>query len=468
MAKPWRAFAVVGTAIFLTLLDLFIVNTAFPAVAAQFPATPLADLSWVLTIYAIVFAAVLVPAGKLGDLYGRRRFFVAGMLVFVLGSVVASVASTPQLLLVGRAVQAVGAAAITPNSLAVLLPIFPPQRRAAVIAAWGAIAGLGAAAGPPLGGILAQADWRLIFLINIPVGIAAMILTPRLVPEVRDESVTRLPDLTGAALLAIAMAALTMGLSQGPQWNWDVRVAAGLVLAAALTVAVAWRSRRHPVPIIEPSLLRGRRQPMTLAATVVFWAGFAALLVASSLFLTHAWHYPVLTAGLAMTPGPAISAVSAGLSGRLAARTGHGVLGAVGSLMLAIAAIWLAVGLGQESAYATVFLPAQLLAGLGIGLLPPTLIAVTISGLPPARLSTGIAVYGIFRQIGVVVGVAAWVALLGARSTADATAFRAGWVLLAALAVTTAACMLAVKALPARGISPEVNRPEVNALPIHR
>lgn len=445
MAKPWRAFAVVGTAIFLTILDLFIVNTALPAVAAEFPATPVAQLSWVLTIYAIVFAALLVPAGKFGDLYGRRRFFLGGMFVFVLGSVMASVAPNPGLLLAGRAVQAIGAACITPNSLAALLPVFPQQRRPAVIAAWGALAGLGALTGPALGGVLAQVDWRLIFLINIPVGLAAMVLTPRFLPEVRDETASGLPDLTGALMLAVAMAALTLGLSQGPQWNWDVRGLSCVALAAVLTAAVVWRSRRHPAPIIEPSLLRGPVQRLTMATTVVFWAGFAILLVASALFMTHAWGFSVLETGLALTPGPASAAVGAALSGRLAGKFGYGMLGVAGGLMLAITGVWMAVGLGPEPAYATVYLPVQVIGGFGLGLLPPTLIAVTVSSLPPTRLSTGIAVYSIFRQIGVVLGVAAWVALLGDRATTDAAAFRGGWVLVASMGVATAVCMAGVR-----------------------
>jgi EmrB/QacA subfamily drug resistance transporter len=459
---PWRAFAVVGTAIFLTILDLFIVNIAMPAVAAEFPATPLADLSWTLTIYAIVFGAALVPAGKLGDLYGRRRLFLGGLVIFLLGSVMAAAAPTPGLLFGGRAVQAIGAAAITPNSLAVLLPAFPPQRRPSVIAAWGALAGLGAAAGPPLGGILGDLDWRLIFLINIPIGLAALIAAPRLVTEVRDHTVTRLPDLLSAALLAIGMAALTLGFSQAPRWHWDGRFVASLAVAAVAAVVVWLRSRRHPVPILEPELLRRPSFRVTLAASVFSWAGFSALLVASSLFLTNAWGYSILAAGLAMTPGPALSAVTASLSGRLAARFGSGLVGATGGVLLTLGGVWMATGLTQQPAYWQVFLPAQLLAGAGMGLLPPTLIAITVGGLPPARLSTGIAVYSIFRQIGVVTGVAVWLALLGTRSLTDAAAFRSGWILLAVLSTLTAASMIVVRRLSSRDdqpVSPDQPQP---------
>jgi MFS family permease len=323
-----------------------------------------------------------------------------------------------------------------------------------VIAAWGALAGLGAAAGPPLGGILADLDWRLIFLINIPVGLAALIAAPRLVVEVRDQTATRLPDLFSATLLALAMAALTLGFSQAPQWHWDARFAASMAITAVAFAGVWLRSRRHPVPIIEPALLRRPSFRVALAATVFSWAGFSALLVASSLFLTRSWGYSILAAGLAMTPGPALSAVTAALSGRLAARIGPGLTGAAGGALLTLAGAWMAAGLAQQPHYWSVFLPAQLLAGAGMGLLPPTLIAITVAGLPPARLSTGIAVYSIFRQIGVVIGVAVWLALLGTRSLADATAFRSGWVLTAVLSAATAASMILVRRLSSHDSEP--------------
>src|SRR5688572_16538550 len=184
---PWRAFIVLAIPIFLTIVDLFIVNVALPAVNVEFPGASLAALSWVLTVYAIVFAAALVPAGKLGDLYGRRRMYVGGLILFLVGSALAAGSSSLPQLLVARALQAIGGAAVTPNSLGLILPLFPPQRRPAAIAAWGAIAGLGAATGPVLGALLADSSWRWIFVVNLPLGIAALVLVPRMVREIRDE-----------------------------------------------------------------------------------------------------------------------------------------------------------------------------------------------------------------------------------------------------------------------------------------
>lgn len=438
---PWRAFAAIGVAIFLTVLDLFIVNVALPEVAGDFDGASLGQLSWVLTGYAIVFAAGLVPAGKFGDLYGRRRFFLGGLAVFLLGSALAALSTSLPLLLVGRAIQAVGAAVMTPNSLGLVLPLFAPQRRPGVIAAWGALAGLGAAAGPPLGGLLAQVDWRLIFVVNLPIGIAALALVPRLASEIRDTSATRRPDVMGAALLAVAIGALTLGFSQAAPWGWDLRVLGSFAFAVGLLVVVGLRSARHPAPVVEPELIRRPRIRLAMAATVLFWGGFAALLVSSALFLTGVWGYSVLETGFGMTPGPALSVVFAGLSSRLAAKIGAARISALGGALFTIGAAWLAAGLDTEPGYLAAFLPAQLLAGAGIGLLVPTLVAITVDELPPARLATGIAVYTVFRQVGIALGVAIWVASVGGAPGPDAPSYQAGWVLIAALGAATVAVM---------------------------
>lgn len=438
---PWRAFAVIAVAIFLTILDLFIVNVALPAMTVAFPRVPLGQLSWVLTGYAVVFAAGLVPAGKLGDLYGRRRFFLGGLAIFLLGSAMAAVSMSLPMLLVGRAVQAVGAAVVTPNSLGLVLPLFAPRRRPVVIAAWGVLAGLGAAFGPPLGGLLAEVDWRLIFLINLPIGIAAMLLLRRTTPEIRDTTTVRFPDLVGTLSLAAGIGALTLGFSQSAPWNWDARVIGSFVVAAVLITVVGVRSARHPSPVVELDVLREPALRLVLAATVVFWAGFAALLISSALFLAEVWDYTSLETGLGATPGPALSAVTAGLSSRLADRIGAPRVGVLGSGLLAVAAIWLLVGPGSAPAYPTAFLPAQLLAGAGIGLVLPVIMVITVGHLPAARLATGIAVNSAFRQVGAALGVAVWVAAVGAEPGPRAASYQAGWWLIAALAVATAAIM---------------------------
>jgi EmrB/QacA subfamily drug resistance transporter len=439
---PWRAFIVLAIPIFLTILDLFIVNVALPAVAFEFPGASLSELSWVLTAYAIVFAAVLVPAGKLGDLYGRRRLYVGGLILFLVGSALAAASPSLPLLLAARAIQAVGGAAVTPNSLGLILPLFPPRRRAAAIAAWGAIAGIGAAAGPMLGALLADSSWRWIFLVNLPLGMVALILVPRMVREIKDDAATRFPDAIGAAFLALAIGLLTLGLSQASEWSWDSRVIGSFVVAAALGAAFLWRSGRHPAPVVELSLLRQPTFALAMIGSVLFWAGFAALLISSALFLTTAWNLSILEAGFGLAPGPALSAVFAAISGRLGVRFGPGRVGAAGGFLFAVAGIWLIARLTAEPAYLIDFLPAQLVAGAGIGLAIPSLVAIVVAGLPPSRLSTGTAVYAMFRQIGAALGVAVWVATLGVGSLQHAPSYVPGWAFISVMSGCTAAVLL--------------------------
>jgi MFS family permease len=353
-------------------------------------------------------------------------------------------------LLGARAIQAFGAAALTPNSLGVVLPLFPPHRRPVAIGAWGAIAGLGAATGPVLGGLLAEASWRWIFLVNLPLGIVALTLVPRLVREIRDEAASRFPDALGAVLLAAAIGLLTLGLSQGPGWQWDIRVFGSLVVAGVLAAVFLWRSDRHPAPVVELPMLRVRTFALAMAGSIVFWAGFAAFLLSSALFLTGVWGFSILEAGLGLAPGPAVSAVFAVIGGRLSGRFGPGRVGAAGGILFAVAGLWLLARLTAGSDYLFDFLPAQLIGGAGVGLVLPTLVAITVADLRPARLSTGIAVYTMFRQIGAALGVALWLALLGTSSPREADAFVPGWAFLSVTGAVTALVLLStIRFLPA-------------------
>src|SRR3954468_14729370 len=340
--NPWRVFAVVALAVFLSILDLFIVNIAFPDLRRDFGGTSLSGLSWVLTAYAIVFAAVLVPAGKLGDLYGRRRMFVGGLALFTLGSALCAVAPSVGALVGARVLQGIGAAALTPNSLGLVLPLFPPERRAPVIGAWAAIGAVGASLAPPLGGLLVEASWRWIFLVNVPLGVLAAVLALRVVPEIRDPAATRLPDLPGIAVLVAAVGLLTLGLAQGPSWDWDARVWSAFGLAAVLGAVLLRRSARppaspgavslpppprHPAPVVELALLRVPAFALASLSTFLFSAGFAGMLRGTVLFPPEVWDYSVLPAGFAFPPGPMMAAPPAALSGRFSERIRPAALG---------------------------------------------------------------------------------------------------------------------------------------------
>src|SRR5215207_8979333 len=196
----WRAFATLSIAVFISILDLFIVNIAFTDIEREWPEAGLSGLSWVLSAYAIVLAALLVPLGRVGDRAGRKRVFQAGLALFVLGSALCAAAPSPGFLLVARVLQGFGAAALTPTSLSLLLPLFPREERTAVIGAWAALGAVGAAMGPPLGGLLVQASWRWIFIVNVPLGLFTLWRVRRRFAEIRDPEAT-VPDIVGAVLL---------------------------------------------------------------------------------------------------------------------------------------------------------------------------------------------------------------------------------------------------------------------------
>jgi EmrB/QacA subfamily drug resistance transporter len=449
--SPWAAFGVLSIAVFLAILDLFIVNIAFPDIRRSFSSVSLANLSWILTGYTIVFAAVLVPAGKLADIIGRKRVFLAGLLIFLAGSALCAAAPSAGFLIGARVLQAVGGAALTPTSLGLMLPLFPPQKRATVIGLWAAIAGVGAAAGPPIGGLLVEASWRWIFLINLPLGLFAVVRTAQIIPEIRPPERGRFPDLLGSLLLAAAIGALTLGLVKGPEWSWDARSLAAFAAAAIGLALFTLRSARHPAPVVELPLLRPLPFALACLSALLFFASFAVLLLGNVLFLTDVWHYSVTRAGFAFFPGPLVAAVVAGLSGRFGGRFGSARVGAPGGIIFACASLWFLLGLGDEPHYLTRYLPGQLLGGAGIGLMLPAFTALAASTLPPARLTTGIAIQTTFRQIGAAVGLASFVAIVGTSTLATKNDFDGTWLF---MAVASAASGLVLLPLFGRQRSP--------------
>jgi EmrB/QacA subfamily drug resistance transporter len=441
-AAPRKVLAVVGLAVFLSVLDLFIVNIAFPDLRADLGGS-LPGLSWVLTAYAICFAAVLVPAGRLGDLYGRRKVFVAGLGLFTLGSALCAISPSVETLVAARVIQGVGAAALTPNSLGLVLPMFPPSKRSTVIGAWAGIGAVGASIAPPLGGLLVEVSWRLIFIVNVPLGIIAIVLALRLAPEVRDARATRLPDLPGIAILVAAVALLTLGLTQGARWDWDERVFGVFAAAAILGAVFLRRCATHPSPVVELSLLRKPAFALAGLSTLLFSAGFAGLLLGNVLFFTQVWHYSVLTAGFAFAPGPILAATTAFTSGRLADGRQPAAFGAVGGFVFAAGCLWFITQVGTTPDYLSEILPGQILTGTGVGLLLPSFTATAAATLKPDQLSTGIGVQTMCRQIGAALGLATWVAIVGTPSPDDALdAFASGWAFMATTAVLAGLALL--------------------------
>ncbi|MGK8557991.1 MFS transporter [Nocardia gipuzkoensis] len=429
--------AIVSVGVLLSSLDLFIVNVALPDMAADFAGAELAGLSWVLNAYAIVFAALLVPAGRLGDRSSIRTTFLLGLAVFVIGSALCSTAWDVGSLVAFRVIQAVGGALLTPASLGLVLAASPPQRRAAAVRLWVAFGGLGAALGPVLGGVLVEFGWRWVFLVNMPIGLVAVVVGLRMLPDPPGDG-GRLPDLVGATLLVGAIASLVLGLVKGEDWGWSAAgVLAAFAAAALLTVAFVVSSARHHSPVVDPALLRAANFALMTGNAVFFNVAFGAMLLSVVLWAQNVWGWSALRTGLAIAPGPLMVPVVAVLAGRLIGRIGAGPVIAAGGIIFGAAMLWWAQAITLQPDYVGGLLGGMVVSGIGVGLTLPTAFAAGTSGLPPQRFATGSAVLSMARQIGLAVGVAVLVAVLGSPAGPEATldAFQRAWYVTAAVAV---------------------------------
>lgn len=394
-------------------VDLFIVNVAFEEIARDFDTSSLRDLSWILNAYALVFAALLVPMGRLADRFGQKTWFIAGLVLFIASSLACGFAPSVWWLVAFRGLQAVGAAAMTPASLGLLLAAVEPRQRAAAARRWALTGAAAAAVGPALGGGLVQISWQWAFWINLPFGLLLVVGAARHVPDVRHNRGAPMPDLLGAAVLVVAVGALVLGLVQGKDWGWTSgRTLGTLAVASIALVVLTLRTARHPSPLVEPALLAVPAFRWANIATLVFNCAFAASLLAGILWLQQTWQYGALRTGLAVAVGPAFVPVASALAHRLFPSVGPGRMIAAGSVLFAVSGIWQATALTTTPAYATHFLPAWVLGGIGVGLAVPNLLAVGTATLPPARASTGGGLLSMARQVGFVLGVAALVTII--------------------------------------------------------
>jgi EmrB/QacA subfamily drug resistance transporter len=437
---------------FVAFLDTTIVNIAFPDISASFAGSGRDALSWVLDGYFVVIAALLVPAGGLADRFGHKRIFLLGMASFTAASLLCAVAPSLGLLIAFRVLQGVGAALIAPASLAIVLDSFPVERRAAGVGLWGAAAAAAAATGPTLGGALVElSDWRLVFLVNLPLGAAILFAGRSRLPALRIAD-SRPPDLPGAAMLALGLAAVTLGIVEGNDWGWTSTSTLGAFgVAAALLAGVVMRSFSHPRPIVEPALFAHRSFRIGNLGTLLFAAAFFSLILGNVLFLTSIWGYTVLQAGAATLPGPAMSTVVAGPAGRLADRFGHRAVIVPGTIIFAVGVMVLRSA-GAEPDWLGLWLPGALLTGIGIGLAFPTLGSAAVRDVPINRFATASAVNAAFRQIGAVLGTAILVAIVGDPATlADALSVSDGAYLFAVIvALLSGAATLALRPLRGR------------------
>jgi len=429
-----RTLALSSLGAFVVFLDTTIVNVAFESISHSFHTTT-DRLAWVLNAYSLVFAAALIPAGRLADRYGRKRLFLIGISGFALMSALCGLAPNAGVLIGGRALQASFAALITPTSLALILPEFPPERRPFAIGTWGSMGALAAALGPMIGALLTQyASWRWIFLINVPICAVIVFFGLRTLHERRDPHAEGLPDPLGVLLIAALPAALSFAIIEGPRWGWsDGRVIGGFVFAAVLLPLFLLRSRAVRHPAIDLALFKVRQFRLVNVATLVFAAAFYGTLLSNIIFLQTVWHYSVLRAALATSPGPLVVAVLARFSTRLAHTIGPRVVLTIGGLCYAVALGLYATVTGAHPQWLTHWLPIALLLGVGIGMTLPVQSSAAVQALPPARFALGSAINASFRQLGAVLGISLFVAVLGTPGPAAAVgAYHHVWALFAA------------------------------------
>lgn len=449
-AASWAVFRIASVAVFLVSMDSTLLFAAFGAIGRSFPQTSAADMSWVLNAYTVVYAAMLIPAGGLADAHGRKVVFLSGVALFLVASVGCGLAANVQLLVAARVLQAVGAALLTPASLSIVLDAFPPAKRAVAVSLWGAVGGLAAAVGPSLGAFVIETlGWPWAFYLNVPLGAWSIWRGAKLLREAKKPDSPRPVDGVGMALLMVGVGALALAIVQfeSPRWAAVELAGVGLLGGIALLAFLGW-TRVAATPLVDPKLFKHRTYTFVNLATLVFGAAFAMMFFAFFFYLTRVWQYPLLRAGLAITPGPLLVIPFAILSGRIAARTGHKPFLVGGGLLYACSGLWFLLVPGETPAYFAHWLPGLMLSGTSIGMLLPSLSAAAVNRLPAEHYAVGSAVNQATRQVGSVMGVAVTVLLLGQGELTHVT-FVPLYICHITLALLTALLCLPVNTRPA-------------------
>ena len=408
----WVILAVVLVAEIMDLLDSTVITIAAPTVRADLGGGT-STMQWWAAGYTLAFGVLLIVGGRLGDMFGRRRIFVIGISGFTLASAACALAPSPDFLIAMRVLQGGFGALLIPQGLGVIKNVFPPKEMGGAFAAFGPVMGIAAIAGPILAGWLVDADllgtgWRMIFLINVPLGIVGLIGALRFMPESRSPSKIRLDPL-GIVLVSTAALCLIYPLVQGRELGWPLWIfgimAAGVALLGVFAVA---ERRTHGTPMIEPSLLRNRAYTSGLLVGIVFFAGFAGLLMVVSLFLQLGLHYSPEHTGLTLLPLSLGTAITAGGSFALIPRFGRKVLQA-GLLIVVAALVWLAATVSGAGEAVTTWdlVPSMFVFGLGLGFVFGPFFNVVLAGVGEHEVGSASGTLNAIQQLGNSIGVAA-------------------------------------------------------------
>jgi EmrB/QacA subfamily drug resistance transporter len=396
--------AAVGIPIFMVTLDNLVVSTALPVIRTDLGAS-LPQLQWFVNAYTLPFAAFLLTAAALGDRIGRRRMFLAGLVVFTLASAAAALATEPWQLTAARAIQGLGGAAVAPLSLTLLAQAVPDRLRTAAVGIWGGISGLGVAIGPLVGGAVVEGlDWHWIFWINVPVGVVAVILAATILPESRGGA--RRLDPLGLVLSAAGLLLVVWGVVDGPDRGWSsARILTMLVGGGALLVAFfAWQARNRS-PMLPLALFRSRGFSVVNAVTLTFTVGaFGSVFLLSQFFQVVQGLSP-LDSGLRTLPWTAAPMIVAPLAGLFGDRIGQRNLIFAGQVLLAVALGWIALTSTADVAYGNLVV-AFVLAGIGMGLTFAPVSTMALGSVTERDRGVASGANNTIREVGVAAGVA--------------------------------------------------------------
>jgi EmrB/QacA subfamily drug resistance transporter len=397
-------FAITSLALFMTTLDNLVVTTALPTVQRDLHAS-ISGLEWTVNAYTLTFAVLLMLGAALGDRYGRRRLFLIGLAIFTAGSAAAALAPSINALIAARALQGVGGAIVTPLTLTLLSEAFPAERRGLALGAWGAISGLGVALGPVIGGAIVQGiSWQWIFWINVPVGIATVLLGRAFLTESRGPA-TRV-DVPGVALVTASMFGLVFGLVRANSHGWTspqilFSLSAGVMLLAAF---VAWE-RRAPEPILPLRFFRNRAFSAANTASLLMFFGMFGSIFLLTQYLQNVQGYSALDAGLHMLPWTGMPMLVAPIAGALVDRIGGRPILVVGLALQAIALFWMATIIRPDVSYNEQIAPFMM-AGVGMALFFAPMAAVVLGSVRPREAGQASGANNAIRELGGVFGVA--------------------------------------------------------------
>lgn len=424
--NPWAILLVVSLGFFMTLLDLTIVNIAIPNMISKLHAS-LDDILWVINAYALVLAVLLITCGRLGDLFGQRKMFFAGITVFTLASAACGLSASPGYLIGFRAVQGLGAALLMPQTLAILTMVFPAERRGAAFGVWGAVAGVATIAGPTLGGLLVTAfDWRYIFFINVPIGAVVLVLTQILIPDLRTGRRHSF-DVAGVALASLSLLAICYALVEGQKYNWStitsfisipLLLGVGFVLLGLFLFLQA--RRQEGEPLVPFSLFKDRNYALMNMVAGFIAIGMLGIFLPFSIYLQSVLGFSALKAGLTMAPASLVSMFVAPVAGRMSDRIGGKYILMAGLLLFAGGMATIAF-IAQPSSAWYDFLAPQAVAGIGIGCTFAPMTTVAMRNVNPIMAGAASGVFNTTRQVGTVIGTAGVGALLQNRLIAGFT-----------------------------------------------